>query len=70
MGVSVEVVRGGASTAAAALFQAAETRDPARAAVNSDAECRAIGNVVAVDGALAICSWDSESHSYLVTVQY
>ena len=70
MEVSVQVVRGGASTAAAVLFQAADTRDPARAAINGDAECRAIGNVVVVDGALATCSWDSESHAYLVTVQY
>lgn len=70
MEVSVQVVRGGVSTAAAALFQVAATRDPRRAAIDSDAECRAIGNVVAVDGALATCTWNSESHSYLVTVQY
>ena len=70
MEVSVQVVRGGASTAAAALLQAAETRNPGRAAINTGAACRAIGNVVVVDGALATCSWDAESHAYLVTVQY
>lgn len=70
MEVSVQVVRAGASTAAAAVFQAAHTGDPERAAINSDTECRAMGNVVVVDGALATCSWDSESHTYLVTVRY
>lgn len=70
MEVSVQVVRAGASTAPAALVQAAETRDPGRAAINSDAECRAMGNVVVVDGALASCRWDAESHTYWVTVQY
>ena len=70
MEVSVQVVRAAASRAAAALVQVAETRDSGRVATNSAAECRAVGSVVVVDGALASCSWDAESHAYLLTVQY
>lgn len=70
MEVSVQVVRAAASTAAAALVQPAETGDPGRAAIDSAAECRSMGNAVVMDGALASCSWDSASHTYLVTVQY
>ena len=70
MEVSVQVVRRGHSPAPTALIAAAGIRDPARAAINSDAECKSIGNMVVLDGALATCSWDSESHAYLVTAQY
>ncbi|HEV2271551.1 MAG TPA: hypothetical protein VGR92_19040 [Steroidobacteraceae bacterium] len=70
MEVSVQVVRDSYSTAAAALFAAAAIRASGRPAIDSDAECKAIGNVVVMDGALATCSWDSATRAYLVTVQY
>lgn len=70
MEVSAQVVREDYSTAAAALIQAAAIRDPANPAVDSAAECKAIGNTVIADGVWATCSWDSDSRMYLVTVQY
>jgi len=70
MEVSVQVVRGSHSTAVAALTEAAAIRASGRPAINGDAECKTIGNGLVVDGALATCTWDSESHAYLVTVQY
>lgn len=65
MEVSAQVVREDYSTAAAAAI-----RDPANPAVDSAAECKAIGNTVIADGVWATCSWDSDSRMYLVTVQY
>jgi hypothetical protein len=70
MEVSVQVVRGDYSTAAAALIETARIRDSAGPTVNSDAECKAIGNTVIADGVWATCSWDPDSRVYLVTVQY
>lgn len=70
MEVSARVVRDDYSTAATALIQAAASRDAANPAIDSAAECKAIGNTVIADGVWATCSWDSDSHMYLVTVQY
>jgi hypothetical protein len=70
MEVSVQVVRGGDSMAAAALIETAEARGSAGLAINSAAECKAIGGRAIVDDAWATCSWDPDSHVYRVTVQY
>jgi hypothetical protein len=70
MEVSVQVVRGDYSRAAAALIATAEIRGSASAAINPADECKAIGNKVIVDGVWARCNWDADSHAYLVTVLY
>jgi hypothetical protein len=70
MEVSAQVVREDYSTAAAALIEAAAIRGPANPAVDSGAECEAIGNSVIADGVWATCSWDADSRVYLVTLQY
>lgn len=70
MEVSVQVVRGDYSTAAATLIETTGNRGSASPGINSDAECKAIGNKVIADGVWATCSWDPGSHVYLVTVQY
>lgn len=70
MEVSVQVVRGDYSMAAAALIETAKMRDPAGPAIDSDAECKAIGSTVIADGVWASCNWDPQIHVYLVTVQY
>ena len=70
MEVSVQVVRADSSAAATALIETAGSRDPASPAINSGAQCKAIGNTVIVDGIGATCSWDSGNHVYLLTVQY
>lgn len=70
MEVSVQVVRGDYSIAAAALTEAAQIRGHTKSHIDSEAKCEAIGSVVTVDGAEATCSWDPANHMYLVTVQY
>lgn len=70
MAVSVEVVRGSDSTAAAALIETIESRGPAIPAVKGETACTALGSSVIVDGVWAACSWDPASRLYLVTVQY
>jgi len=70
MEVSVQVVRADDSTAAAALIDTTEVRDSAGPAINSGAECKAIGNTVIVDDAWATCRWDPYGHVYLVTIEY
>lgn len=70
MAITVQVVRGSYSAAAAAVVATAEIRGRAGSPIDSDAECEAIGNKVIVDGVWATCSWDPDSNVYLVTVQY
>lgn len=69
MEVTVQVVRG-ESTAVAALMESAATRNSTNPAIDSDAQCKTIGNTVVVDGVWATCSWDPGSHMYWVTVRY
>lgn len=66
MEVSVQVVY---SSAAATLIETAATL-PATSAIDSGAECETIGNIAIAAGVSATCSWDPNSHTYLVTVQY
>ena len=70
MEVSVQVMRGDYSIAAATLIEAAKLRGAAKSAIDSDAKCEAIGSMVSLDGAWTTCAWDPDSHVYLVTVQF
>jgi hypothetical protein len=70
MGISVQVVRADYSAVTLALIEAAELHGAVKSAINSDAQCKSIGSTVSAGGVRTTCSWDPDSHAYLVTVQY
>jgi len=74
MEVSAVVVRGddsaASTTALIARIETADTHNVAIPSIAGDAQCRAVGNTVIVNDGLAMCSWEPESRTYLVTIQY
>lgn len=74
LAVSAVVVRGdGSAASTTALIARIETADPhdvAIPAIEGDAECRAVGNTVVVNDGLAMCRWQPETRTYLLTIQY
>jgi hypothetical protein len=77
MEVTVRVVRGPYSAATAAILIAqieqiatATVRRPAGPLGNGKAACSASGSRIMVNGVWATCSWDPDTHRYLVTILY